>query len=163
MIPRPGQCLKGPAMTAPFERAGVTLALFLASGAMMASIGWRDATGMPPAFAPEFFPRIVLWVLLALTALGLMVELTRKGGSSDGQFLRVAVVAAAMVAFAWAMMRLGFFLTGAGFSVLALFLMGLRNPLVIMAFALGVPGALVGLFNHVLIMPLPTSPFSYLF
>ncbi len=150
-------------MTALFERAGVTLALFLASGAMMASIGWRDTTGMPPAFSPEFFPRIVLSVLLVLTALGLALELARKGGSSGGQILRAAVLAAAMVAFAWAMTRLGFFLTGAGFSVLALLLLGLRNPLVIGAFALGVPGALVGLFNHVLIMPLPTSPFSHMF
>lgn len=162
-------------MTTRIERAGVTLALFLTAAGLMAGIGWRDGTGMPPAFAPEFFPRIVLWLLLGLTALGFLAEVFRgapgtgpgtgpaTGDHSAWRLLRVAVIILAMLVFAWAMMRFGFFLTGAGFSILALPLLGLRNPLVILAFAIGVPGALVGLFNHLLTMPLPTSPFSYMF
>ena len=154
-------------MTTRVERAGVTLALFLAAAALLAGIGWRDASGMPPAFAPEFFPRIILWLLLGLTGLGFALEVLRStpGDSDDTpwRLLRVGLVMAAMLVFAWAMMRFGFFLTAAAFSTLALPLMGLRNPLVILAFALGLPGALVGLFNHLLIMPLPTSPFSHMF
>ena len=154
-------------MTTRIERAGVTLALFLTAAGLMAGIGWQDSTGMPPAFAPEFFPRIVLWLLLGLTALGFLAEVFRgvpgSGDDSAWRLLRVAVIILAMLVFAWAMMRFGFFLTGAAFSVLALPLLGLRNPLVILAFAVGVPGALVGLFNHLLTMPLPTSPFSYMF
>ena len=154
-------------MTTRVERAGVTLALFLAAAALMAGIGWRDGSGMPPAFAPEFFPRIVLWLLLGLTGLGFVQEVLRgaSGASEDTpwRLLRVGLVTAAMLVFAWAMMRFGFFLTAAVFSALALPLMGLRNPLVVLAFALGLPGALVGLFNHLLTMPLPTSPFSYMF
>ena len=154
-------------MTSRIERAGVTLALFLAAAALMASIGWHDADGLPPAFAPEFFPRIVLWLLLGLTALGFVLEVFRGAGAANDdspwRLLRVAVLAVAMLVFAWAMLRFGFLLTAAAFSALALPLMGLRNPLVIAVFALGVPGALVGLFNHLLTMPLPTSPFSHLF
>lgn len=154
-------------MTTRVERAGVTLALFLAAAALMASIGWRDSSGMPPAFAPEFFPRLVLWLLLGLAGLGFVQECVGGTGSagddSGWRLLRAAVLTVAMLVFAWAMMRFGFFLTAAVFSALALPLMGLRNPLVIFAFALGLPGALVGLFNHLLTMPLPTSPFSYMF
>jgi len=153
-------------MTTRVERAGVTLALFLGAAALMAGIGWRDGTGMPPAFAPEFFPRIVLWLLLGLTGLGFVLEVVRggpSGGDSAWRLARAAVLTAAMLVFAWAMMRYGFFLTAAAFSVLALPLMGLRNPLVVLAFALGLPGALVALFNHLLIMPLPTSPFGHMF
>lgn len=150
-------------MTTVFERAAVALALFLTAVAMMMSIGWSDAKGMPPAFSPEFFPRIVLYVLLVLTAIGLAVECIKKGGTSVVELTRTVILAIAMIAFAWAMMKLGFFLTAVAFSTLALVMLGVRNPLVIAAYAVAVPGALVGLFNQVLIMPLPTSPFTYLF
>ncbi|SDW49541.1 tripartite tricarboxylate transporter TctB family protein [Roseicitreum antarcticum] len=150
-------------MTTVFERAAVALALFLTAAAMMASIGWSDASGMQPAFSPEFFPRIILSVLLVLTAAGFVAECIRKGGTSAVELVHTAVLTVALLVFAWAMMRFGFFLTAVSFSVIVLWMLGLRNPLVIALYALAVPGALVGLFNHVLIMPLPTSPFTYLF
>jgi hypothetical protein len=43
-------------------------------------------------------------------------------------------------------------------SVAFLFILGVRSPLGISAVSVGVPGALVALFNHILKMPLPTSP-----
>lgn len=150
-------------MTTVIERAAVALALFLTAAAMMGSIGWTNGSGMQPAFSPTFFPRIILWVLLALTAFGFVAECIKKGGTSAAELLHTAVLTVALVTFAWAMMRFGFFLTAASFSIIVLWMLGLRNPLVIGLFALAVPGAIVGLFNHVLIMLLPTSPFTYLF
>lgn len=150
-------------MTSAPERVGIALALLLLAAALMSSIGWTQTADQPPAFDPEFFPRIVLWVLMALTAAGLIAESLLKGGVSADNVLRSVVLALGMLCFAWAMARYGFFLTGAAFSVLALPLLGARNPLVIVGFALLVPGSIVGLFNHVLTMPLPTSPFSYMF
>jgi len=150
-------------MTSILERAGVALALFLAAVALMASIGWSDAGGLPPAFSPEFFPRIILMVLLCLTAVGFVLECFKSGGTSAVELARTGVLAVALIVFAWSMTRFGFFLTAAAFSVLVLTMLGLRKPLAIALYAVAVPGAIVGLFNHVLIMPLPTSPFSYLF
>ncbi|MEL6677667.1 MAG: tripartite tricarboxylate transporter TctB family protein [Pseudomonadota bacterium] len=69
----------------------------------------------------------------------------------------------ASVLFANAITRLGFMLSAVPFSMIALWIFGLRNPLVIVAYAVVVPGSLVLLFNHILKLPLPTSPFTYLF
>lgn len=150
-------------MTSIIERAGIALTLFLAAVALMTSIGWSDAAGLPPAFSPAFFPRIILMALLCLTAVGFVMECIKSGGTSAFELARTGVLAVALIVFAWAMTRFGFFLTAATFSMLVLAMLGVRNLFVITLYAVAVPGAIVGLFNHVLIMPLPTSPFSYLF
>jgi hypothetical protein len=59
--------------------------------------------------------------------------------------------------------REGFFLPSVIFAVICLLTFGIRNPLVILGYAVAVPGALVLFFNHLLSMPLPVSRFSHLF
>ena len=76
---------------------------------------------------------------------------------------RVAVLVAASVVYTNVLTTYGFFLSSVGFVVICLPVFGVRHPVAIVAFALAVPAALVALFNHVLAMPLPTSPFTYYF
>jgi len=54
-------------------------------------------------------------------------------------------------------------LSAVPFSALALWIFNIRSPFIIAAYAVAVPGSIVVLFNHVLKLPLPTSPFTYFF
>jgi hypothetical protein len=119
--------------------------------------------GVPLAFDAAFFPRLVI---VAWIALALLVVLGAVRDGNDTAPVRFGSVLGMMLAtglFVGAMPFVGFFLAAAGFCMVALVMMGLRRPVLIGGYALGLPAALVVLFNHVLIMPLPTSPFTWLF
>lgn len=148
------------------ERALTTLALLLAGIALLASTFEPGIARPERAFSPSFFPQIVLALWCGLAVLGLVADV-RSGpqGSAAAAWglWRAAALAAALLAFAALMPRLGFALTAAGFCTLALPLLGVRHPLAVAVYAVAVPAALVGLFNHLLRMPLPTSPVTHLF
>jgi hypothetical protein len=140
------------------ERAALALVLLLVAAALGHATLGRDYADLGGAFDPTFFPRIVLAGWLALAALNLWIDL-RAGTGWDGRGAGVAgAMAAALVVYVLALPSLGFFAASVPLSVLFLLLLGVRAPGPIAAVAVGVPGALVALFNHVLKMPLPTSP-----
>lgn len=147
----------------PGERVIVALALLLGGAALLpAALAQRDAA-MGVAFDPSFFPLIVLggWVLLAALAV-LDAVRAAPGDTGEGvRWLPVLGAALGMLAFALLFRRLGFFIGGAALSVLVLWLSGRIGWRATAVFALLVPGGLVALFNHILKMPLPNSPFVW--
>lgn len=116
------------------------------------------------AHSPVFFPRIILtlWIGLSLISLcqSLMATQTATPVHSLG---RLAVLIVAVILYSNMITIWGFFLCSVVLAVIALPLFGVRHPAIVIAYSLLVPGALVALFNHMLGMPLPTSPFTYLF
>ena len=148
------------------ERALTTLALLLVGIALLASTFEPGIPRPERAFSPSFFPQIVLglWCALALAGLVADVRAGPLGSTTSLRGLwRAGALALALLAVAALMPRLGFALTAAAFCAVALPLLGVRYPAVVAAYALAVPAVLVGLFNHLLRMPLPTSPFTHLF
>ncbi|MEM6676635.1 MAG: tripartite tricarboxylate transporter TctB family protein [Pseudomonadota bacterium] len=152
-------------MTALLSERFLTLvALLIAAAALLSTTFTAEYQTLGAAQSPVFFPRIILGVMIGLCAIAIVQDLragTRAGPLEHWVALIVFVVAALL--FANAITRIGFMLSGAAFSVVALWIFGIRHPVVILAYALAVPGALVLLFNHILALPLPTSPFTYLF
>ncbi|WP_308916630.1 tripartite tricarboxylate transporter TctB family protein [Jannaschia sp. LMIT008] len=147
------------------ERVLVLLALLIVAVALFAStFGQTFSGGGDVAQQPMFFPRIVLglWAALALAAL-VQAVLAGEGVAPIASWTRIGVVLLAIVVYANAIAWEGFFVPSVVFALVCLPAFGIRNPLVVAAFAVAVPGALVALFNHGLGMPLPTSRFTYLF
>jgi hypothetical protein len=148
------------------ERVLVLLALLLVAAALYASSFAQTFSDVGSAHSPVFFPRIVLvlWMGLAVIALAQVLMQGYEAQPIHGIWrLAVLVLVLATVVYTNLVTKYGFFLTSAGFAVVCLGVFGLRNPLVVLAYAVAVPGALVLLFNHSLGMPLPTSPFTYYF
>ncbi|MGY6412243.1 MAG: tripartite tricarboxylate transporter TctB family protein [Alkalilacustris sp.] len=148
------------------ERALTTLALLLVGLALLASTFEPGIARPERAFSPSFFPQIVLGLWCVLAVAGLVADVRSGPIGAPTAMLglwRAAALGMALLAVAWLMPRLGFAVTAAGFCAVALPLLGVRNPAMVAAYAVAVPAALVGLFNHLLRMPLPTSPFTHLF
>lgn len=145
------------------ERSLTGLALFLTGGALYISSLDASYADLGGAFDPTFFPRIVLtiWLLLALATL--VLEVMRKTPSKPFKFLRVLALSAASFLYVLFLTKLGFLLTSILFCLVVLWLLDMRRYLAMVAFSVLVPGSLVILFNHILTLPLPTSPFTYLF
>ncbi len=95
------------------------------------------------------------------TLLSLTADVMSTEQSASAQWLIVVIVSVALYAYIQLMPVAGFFLSSVAFSVVVLVATGQRRPLDILLFSLIVPGALVGLFNHLLTMPLPVSPFFW--
>jgi len=144
------------------ERRVTALVLLLIAAALLSQTYGQAYSGLG-AFSPMFFPQIVLTFWVAVAGLNLVGELRAHVPTTRPRLLRVAVIALATVVFLVAMTRLGFFLSAVPFSLLALAVLGLRGPLPMIGVGIGVPAALVGLFNHLLVLPLPTSPFTWWF
>lgn len=120
--------------------------------------------GVSAAQSPVFFPRIILGLWIGLTLIGLLQDITAEKEVNGIERLIAALlfIGAALI-YLNLVTRLGFALSSAPFTIVALLLFGIRNPVVLTSYAVAVPGAIVLLFNHVLGMPLPTSPFTHLF
>jgi hypothetical protein len=143
------------------ERSLTALALLLAGLALLLSTRGTAFADLGGAFSPTFFPRLVLMAWVALAALSLIAELARPQPGRAARLGRTAVMAAGLAIYVWAIPLLGFFLASAAFCAFSLILLEVRAPLAVVALSLGLPGALVGLFNHVLTLPLPVSPFVW--
>ena len=132
------------------------------------------------AFSPLFFPRAVLWLWVAFASLSLSVDVLalRRGRRAAAEVaddtaappamarvtaLRVVAIVAAMGAYVMLLPELGFLLCSVGFAVLTLLALGIRSPPLLLGCGVAMPAAVFALFNHGLGLPLPTSPFSYLF
>ncbi|PWJ21645.1 tripartite tricarboxylate transporter TctB family protein [Jannaschia seohaensis] len=144
------------------ERRVTSLVLLLVGMALLSQTFGQAYSGLG-AFSPMFFPQIVLSFWVAVAALDLVAELRQRVVGTRPQLLRVTVIALASLVFLLAMTRIGFFLAAVPFSAVALVTLGLRRPVPVAAVSLGVPAALVALFNHLLTLPLPTSPVAWWF
>jgi len=149
-------------MGAVTERRVTSLIVLLIAAALLSQTFGQAYSGLG-AFSPMFFPQIVLGFWVAVAALDVVSELRRSSSSDHPRLMRVSFMALATLLFLYGMTRLGFFLSAVPFSITALVVLGLRNPLAILAVGVGVPAALVALFNHLLVLPLPTSPFTWWF
>lgn len=146
------------------ERVIVQLGLLIAAVALYASTFGQSFSATELAQSPMFFPRIVLGLWIGLNVIAL-VQAVQRAETAPGiaSWTRIGVVVAATLVYTNIIGSEGFFLPSVAFALLCLPAFGLRNPVLVVAFAVAVPGALVLLFNHTLGMPLPTSRFSYLF
>ncbi|MCJ7873442.1 tripartite tricarboxylate transporter TctB family protein [Phaeobacter sp. J2-8] len=134
--------------------------LVLTAGLVVSTFG-LDFADLGGAFSPMFFPRIILIVLLGLAALNMAVDLHTPEEQYPIEIWPVVIISIAFVAYVLVVMSLGYFISSFAVGLVILLALGLRNPLQIILFPLCGAGALVGLFNHVLKMPLPSSPFFW--
>ncbi|UWQ19568.1 tripartite tricarboxylate transporter TctB family protein [Jannaschia sp. M317] len=143
------------------ERAVIALCLLLLAVALTISTFGLQFADLGGAFDPTFFPRIILicWVLLA--ALNLAVDMRADGGWKLAGFAKVVPMALATCVYVWFLPTLGFFVCSVILATVFLLILGVRHPIGFALVALGVPLSLVILFNHVLKMPLPTSPWVW--
>lgn len=144
------------------ERVLVALTLLLVAAALLPAALERRDTAMGAAFDPSFFPLIILGGWIVLAALAILVELgAAVERSGPARWLRVLAASVGMLGFALLFRQWGFFIGSAVLSLLILRLAGQIGWVASVAFAVAVPGGLVALFNHVLKMPLPSSPFVW--
>lgn len=146
------------------ERVLVLLTVLMAAGGLFASTLGAEYRLLGAVQSPVFFPRIILGLIMGLSLIVMVQDLMAKNTwQAVEQWGALIAFVIASLLFANAITRLGFMVSAVPFSALALWIFGIRNALVIVAYAIAVPGSLVFLFNHVLKLPLPTSPFTYLF
>lgn len=166
-------------MTRGGERVAVGALLLAAPIALLLVARAGEFTALA-AFSPLFFPRIVLWGWVALAALVLADDvraLAREGRAAAGgdgnpataaalgatTWARLGAVTLAMGAFVLLVTELGFVLSGIAFTVAVLLVLGIRSVPTVALYGTLLPIGLFTLFHHGLGLPLPTSPFSYLF
>ncbi|WP_439155126.1 tripartite tricarboxylate transporter TctB family protein [Yoonia sp.] len=145
------------------ERRVTSLVLLLIAAALLSNTYGQQYADLGGAFSPMFFPRIILWLWVLLATLDLVSEFIKRTDTKRPEVLRVVIIAVSTVVFLWSMTRFGFFLSAVPFTALVLITLNARRPLPLMAVSVGVPMALVVLFNHLLTLPLPTSPFTWWF
>jgi len=116
------------------------------------------------AQSPMFFPRIILMMWIGLNIIGL-VQVIRQSSTTTpiASWSRILLIIIATCVYVNLIGTEGFFIPSVIFALICLPLFGIRNGVLIVLFAVAVPGALVLLFNHTLGMPLPTSRFTHYF
>lgn len=146
------------------ERFLVLLGLLIAAAALFATTFGTEYRLLGAVQSPVYFPRIILGIMMTLTVIVIVQDaIAKREIEPVDKWTALVVFVIAALIFSNAITRIGFMLSAVPFSVIALWIFGLRNPLAIAAYAVLVPGALVLLFNHILKLPLPTSPFTYFF
>lgn len=142
------------------KRIVALIILLLCSGLLWSTFGLQFAD-LGGAFSPMFFPRIILMVLVALAALNLLIDLTNQTENKKIQLVPTLVISMGFLAYVLMIMPLGYFISSVLLALLILITLGIRNPLTLITLPVAAAGSLVGLFNHALKMPLPTSPFFW--
>ncbi|MEL6531577.1 MAG: tripartite tricarboxylate transporter TctB family protein [Pseudomonadota bacterium] len=146
------------------ERVIVLLTVLIAAGALFATTLGAEYRLLGAVQSPVFFPRIILGLMMGLALIAIAQDVWGEAAVVPiEKWGALILFIVASVLFANAITRMGFFLSAVPFSAVALWIFGIRNPMVIAAYAVAVPGSIVVLFNHILKLPLPTSPFTYLF
>ncbi len=143
------------------ERRCVSIViLLLIVGLVLSTFGLQFAD-LGGAFSPMFFPRIVLGMLLVLAALNLVLDATTPSPDNPIQLRPVLLIGVSLMAYVLLLVPLGYFISSVMLGIVVLLALGLRQPLQIMLIPVVAAGAIVVLFNHVMKMPLPTSPFTW--
>lgn len=143
------------------ERIVSTVTLILVGAALFMVSLDAESMALDPAFSSTFFPRIILVLWVGLAVVDLFAELMRRRESDSVAAGPIAILVVAIPIYAISLTTFGFFLCSLAFALVALPALGQRNPLTVAAYALAVPGVIVLVFNHMLKMPLPSSPFVW--
>lgn len=143
------------------ERRVISLFILLFGTGLFLSTFGREFADLGGAFSPMFFPRVILGVLLGLAALNVVVDFLATNENKPIELWPVIIISAAFMAYVLMLQPLGYFISSVAVGIVILLALGLRNPLQVMLVPVCGAGALVGLFNHVLKMPLPNSPFFW--
>jgi len=146
------------------ERVLVLLTMLIVAGALFATTFGTEYRLLGAVQSPVYFPRIILGIMIFLILIAVLQDI-RKQEVVDPveKWGALIVFVLATVIYANGITRIGFMLASVPFSMLGLWVFGIRHPLAIVAYTIAVPGSIVLLFNHILKLPLPTSPFTYLF
>ena len=143
------------------ERRVISIALLVMTFCLAASTFGLQFADLGGAFSPMFFPRIILMILLVLAALNVGLDVLTQETSRSIELWPVVIIGAAFVVYVLILVPLGYFISSVAIGSVILLALGLRNPLQVLAIPVLGAGTLVALFNHVLKMPLPTSPFFW--
>lgn len=146
------------------ERFLVQVGLLIVAVALFASTFGQHFSSSDLAQSPMFFPRIILVLWIGLSVIALVQSFRSNERTKQiASWPRIVAVVIASLIYTNIIGSEGFFLPSVCFALICLLAFGIRNPILLLLFAVLVPGALVLLFNHTLGMPLPTSRFTYLF
>jgi len=143
------------------ERRLVSVILLLLTAGLVASTFGLQFADLGGAFSPMFFPRIILFILLALTLMNVVIDMMAPSRATPIELMPVLVIGAAFIVYVLILIPLGYFASSVAVGAVILLALGLRNPVQVIGIPVLGAGALVGLFNHILKMPLPTSPFFW--
>lgn len=143
------------------ERRTISIIILVLTAGLVVSTFGLEFADLGGAFSPMFFPRIILIVLLALAALNVAVDLIGADASKPIELVPVLIIGTSFVGYVLVLMQLGYFISSVAIGVIILLSLGLRSPVQVLTIPILGAGALVGLFNHVLKMPLPSSPFFW--
>lgn len=115
--------------------------------------------GIGSDLSPVFFPRVLLSLWLALSAVILLRGLRPSvAGWPRQEKARCAGVVAVVLAFTWAMTVVGFLFAMIPCFMVVSVLLGYRRPLPILVFGLLVPLLTWFVFTEMIEVFLPTSP-----
>jgi hypothetical protein len=145
------------------ERSLLALALLLIPVGLLLSTRGLQFANLGGAFSPMFFPSIALWLWIGFAAINLLTEAASLNAQTQAPLWRVIAIGLGMIAYAVAMKPLGFLLTSFVFCVICLVSLGLRRLSIVILFSILMPGLLLLLFNYVLMLPLPNSPWTHRF
>lgn len=143
------------------ERIISTVTLIMIGAALFVASLDARSMALDPAFSSTFFPRIILVLWGGLAVLDLVTEFMQRRASEPVRLVPVAILVVAVLTYVMSLMTLGFFICSVAFALVALPALGQRNPVTVAIYAVAVPGAIVLVFNHMLKMPLPSSPFVW--
>ena len=143
------------------ERRIVSILLLMLSIGLVASTFGLNFADLNSAFSPMFFPRIILFILAGLALSNVIVD-TFNGTDAKPINLRpVLIVSVAFLVYVLLIIPLGYFISSVLMGMVILIALGVRNPGKLLLVPVLSAGALVALFNHILKMPLPSSPFLW--
>lgn len=143
------------------EKRVVSVTILAMTAGLIVSTFGRSFANLGGAFSPMFFPRIILVTLLVLATLNLIIDLRAKSSPQSIELLPVFTIGLAFLVYVFLIMPLGYFISSVLLGGVILFTLGLRSLAQIVLIPVCAAGILVALFNHVLKMPLPTSPFTW--
>lgn len=144
-----------------FQRVWLSLLLLITGCGLFASTLGANYADLGGAFSPVFFPRIILGGWIALALLSLVSDFLSSEHLAPSRWLTVVILSIALFIYIEFMPVVGFFASSVAFCMVVLVATGQRNVVAVLLFSLLVPGALIALFNHLLTMPLPVSPFVW--
>ncbi|MFN4087488.1 MAG: tripartite tricarboxylate transporter TctB family protein [Alphaproteobacteria bacterium] len=156
-------------MASPVPGGRVDLAFGVAFAAAGLALLWEtaqpqyaDTMGLGVASDPAFYPRILIFGALALSAVLLANGLLGRGDTAAPQrWGRLAAFAALVAAYAWAIVAAGFLFASIGLCLAAPPLAGYRRHAVTAAVGIAFPLGIWFAFTHLLGIPLPSSPWFH--
>lgn len=140
------------------ERRIVAIVLMVLSCGLVVSTFGLNYADLGGAFSPMFFPRIVLVILAGLAALNVYLDMRAGAKPKPIELKPALIISVAFVAYVLLLVPLGYFFSSVMMGLVVLLALGIRSPLMLAAVPILSAGTLIALFNHVLKMPLPSSP-----